>query len=278
MIKKGIFALFIINLVTIGCNQQKNSDKQNPINKSLRTDSISKFANFNLMGLFLHDTLCFTEGFFFHDNKLFESSGAPEEIPETRSFFGIYDLAKGKFLKQKEIDKKKYFGEGITLLNDKIYQLTYKNQIGFIYDANSFQNIGTFNLKSLEGWGLTNDSMSLIMSDGSHSLTFLDPSTFRIKKVLNVVESGQGIVNNLNELEYVDGFIYANIFTTNFIVKIDSKTGLVVQKFDLSRLYQEALLKNPNSLEMNGIAYKPQSKHFFITGKMWPYVFELVFN
>lgn len=256
------------------CN---SADKDSNVNPSESFTSIeinpTKLLSFNKINEFPHDTSSFTEGLVFYKGELYESTGAPEELPNTKSLFGIVNLKTGNIEKSKEIDKKKYFGEGITILKGNLYQLTYKNKTGFVYDTKSFKFLGSFKYKNEEGWGLTNDSTNLIMSDGTNRITFLNPKNFEIVKELYVNDNNSK-VENINELEYVNGFIYANIYTTNTIVKINSTSGKVIQKIDLTYLYQQALNKNPNSLEMNGIAYNPNSRKFYLTGKMWPYIFE----
>lgn len=223
-----------------------------------------------------HDITSFTEGFLFHEGKLFESTGATDNLPQTRSLFGIVDLKTGKIDVKAELDRNIYFGEGIVFLNNKIFQLTYKNQIAFVYDGKTYKNIGKFNYTNREGWGLTTDGKSLIMSDGTSYLTFLNPESFAVEKVLDVAENDY-VLENLNELEYINGFIYANIWTTNTIVKIDPATGDVVGKMDLSSLSLESKTRHPGSLEMNGIAYDPDSGKILVTGKMWPTIYEIKF-
>jgi glutamine cyclotransferase len=231
---------------------------------------------FSVENQYPHDISSFTEGFLFHEGKLFESTGATDNLPQTRSLFGIVDLKTGKIDVKAELDRNIYFGEGIVFLNNKIFQLTYKNQIAFVYDGKTYKNIGKFNYTNREGWGLTTDGKSLIMSDGTSYLTFLNPENFAVEKVLDVAEN-DFVVENLNELEYINGFIYANIWTTNTIVKIDPATGDVVGKMDLSSLSLESKTKHPGSLEMNGIAYDPASGKILVTGKMWPTIYEIKF-
>lgn len=231
---------------------------------------------FTVENQYPHDTNSFTEGFLFHDDKLFESTGATDNLPQTRSLFGIVDLKTGKIDVKAELDRAIYFGEGIVFLNNKVFQLTYKNQVGFIYDGKTYKNIGKFNYTNREGWGLTTDGKSLIMSDGTSYLTYLNPESFAVEKVLDVAENDY-VVENLNELEYIKGFIYANVWTTNTIVKIDPATGDVVGKLDLSSLSNESKLKSPGSLEMNGIAYDPVNDKVLVTGKMWPTIYEIKF-
>jgi len=229
-----------------------------------------------LVNTYPHDTTAFTEGFLFHDKKLLESTGAPEYLTQTRSAFGEVDLEKGKLDVKGELDKKIYFGEGIVVLNGKIYQVTYQNQAGFIYDAKTYAKVGQFNYQNKEGWGLTTDGKSIIMSDGTFNLTFLDPENQNVTKVLAVTEGGYGL-DHINELEYINGFIYANVWMTNYIVKINPETGEVLGKIDLDDLNVKAKGQNPRCLEMNGIAYDAASDRIMITGKLWPGVYEISF-
>lgn len=232
--------------------------------------------NFSVVKEHPHDITSFTEGFLFHDGKLFESTGASPGLPQTRSLFGIVDTANGKIDVKAEIDKNTYFGEGMVILKGKVFQVTYKNQKGFIYDAKNFKSLGEFTYTNKEGWGLTTDGKSIIMSDGTSYLTYLDPTNFSVTKILEVAENNR-ILENLNELEYIKGFIYANIWMTNTIVKIDPTTGDVVGKMDLSDLAYQSKTKNPNALEMNGIAYDSISNKIMVTGKLWPTIYEIKF-
>ncbi|MCC6180472.1 MAG: glutaminyl-peptide cyclotransferase [Bacteroidia bacterium] len=257
--------------------------KDNSENKVIQTTTVETVIpktpqlKYTIENKFPHDINSFTEGFLFHDNKLFESTGSPDNLPQTKSVFGDVDLKTGKINVKVELDRNIYFGEGIVFLNDKIFQVTYKNQLGFIYDAKNYKQIGTFNYTNREGWGLTTDGKSIIMSDGTSYLTYFDPTSYAVTKVLDVAENNY-VVEHLNELEFINGFIYANIWTTNTIVKIDPNTGNVVAKLDLSGLMQEAKTQNPNSLEMNGIAYDSINKKILVTGKMWPTIYEIRFD
>jgi glutamine cyclotransferase len=223
-----------------------------------------------------HDTTLFTEGLFVHDGKMYESTGSPDNIPFTKSMIGILNLKTGKLDKKIELDRNIYFGEGIVLLNNKIYQLTYQNQKGFIYDANTFQKTGEFNFANKEGWGFTTDGKKLIMSDGTPVLTFLNPDNLKPEGTLAVKENGNP-VNNLNELEYINGFIYANIWLTNYIAKIDPATGNVVGKLNMNELNADAKAKYRNAQEMNGIAYDAATDKIYVTGKLWPDIYQVEF-
>ncbi|MDQ4140722.1 MAG: glutaminyl-peptide cyclotransferase [Bacteroidota bacterium] len=230
--------------------------------------------SYELIRTLPHDTTAFTEGLLLHEGKLYESTGSPEEMPQTRSVLGPVDLKTGKIEEKVKLDRTKYFGEGMVILNDKIYQLTYTTKVGFVYDAKTFQKLQEFTFPSKEGWGLTTDGTHLIMSDGTSQLTYLDPNTFKTVKTLNVKYNYDPLVN-LNELEYVNGVIYANIYTTNSIVRIDANSGQATGILDLTSLINEQKKINPNALEMNGIAYNQAAGTFYITGKLWPNIFEI---
>lgn len=233
--------------------------------------------NYSVSNEFPHDFNSFTEGLLFFNSNLYESTGSPENFQQTKSCFGIVNLNTGKIDVKVLLDKTIYFGEGIVILNNKIYQLTYKNQIGFIYDAKNYKKLGQFFYTNKEGWGLTSDGSSLIMSDGTNNLTFLNPIDFKIIKTLSVSKNGFAL-DNINELEYIKGFIYANIWQTNTIVKINPTTGEVKEELDLTSLFNQARQKNNNLAELNGIAFDSITDKIFVTGKMWPTIYELKFT
>lgn len=223
-----------------------------------------------------HDTSLFTEGLEFHLDVLFESTGSPEDLPASKSMIGISHLPSGIFEPKVEMNKSKFFGEGITILNNKLYQLTYKNQIGFVYELPSCRKIDSFRYANEEGWGLTNDGNYLIMSDGTAELTYMDIEHFGVVKKTAITLDWMPCTN-LNELEYINGFIYANIWLTNIIVKIDAVSGKVTGKVDLSKLKYDAQTKNKNADVLNGIAYNPRDKKFYVTGKLWPNIYAINF-
>jgi glutamine cyclotransferase len=162
-------------------------------------------------------------------------------------------------------------------MKNYLYQLTYTNQVGFIYDAKTFERRGQFAYRNKEGWGMTTDGQNIIMSDGTNNLTYLNPTDFSVVKTLGVTENGFAL-DFINELEYINGFIYANVWMTNFIVKIDPNSGAVVGKLDLGELYNECKKTNIALGEMNGIAFDAANNKVLVTGKMWPTVFEIAFN
>jgi glutamine cyclotransferase len=265
---------WLLLIVCFSCKTKEESDESN---QSGEAKNATPVINYAVVNIYPHDTTAFTEGLLVHDGQLFESTGSPHELPQTKSMFGPVDLKTGGINKKAELDRKKYFGEGIVFLGGKVFQLTYQTKKGFIYDAKTFQKLGEFTFPSKEGWGLTADGSSLIMSDGTSQLTYLDPTTFQTRKTLHVADEN-GSVTQLNELELIDGSIYANVYTTPFIVRIDTTSGNVTGKLNLSSVVNEAKLKYQGSLEMNGIAFDSVTHRAYVTGKMWANIYEIHFH
>jgi glutaminyl-peptide cyclotransferase len=256
--------------------------------------------NFAVVKAYPHDTGAYTEGFLFHDGQLYESTGTEYiSMPHTRrSLFGSVDLATGKIDPKAELDRTKYFGEGIVFLHDKVYQLTWKTKIGFIYDAKTFKKIGEFTFPSKEGWGMTTDGKYIIMSDGSSNISYLDPDSthpeqveivyddsskivktlpsFKLVRILGVRDNN-GYVGDINELELIKGYIYANVYTKNNIVKIDPSSGMVVGLMNFDSLVSEAKSKYADAEYFNGIAYDSTTGKVYVTGKLWPNIYEIKF-
>jgi glutamine cyclotransferase len=233
-----------------------------------------KTLSYTIVNQYPHNTNSFTQGLFFDNDTLYESTGSPDYLPQTQSILGPLDLKTGNIDIKAELDRNIYFGEGSTILNNKIYQLTYKNQKGFVYDAQTFKEINTFTFPSAEGWGLTTDGNNLIMSDGTDILTYLSPENFQVVKTLEVKRENIA-QRSLNELEYIKEFIYANIYQTNQIVKISPDNGEILGVLDLSDIVAQTREKDPNILQLNGIAYKASTNTVFITGKLWPQIYEI---
>jgi glutamine cyclotransferase len=271
---RNYLAIPLLALLLANCQPATEEKKPEPAASENKNIELVPMLSYSLVAKYPHDITSFTEGFMFYNGQLFESTGAPEYLAQTRSAVGIADLKTGAFDKKIEIDKKVYFGEGIIVMNDLLYQLTYTNQVVFVYDAKTFERKTQFSYANKEGWGMSTDGQSIIMSDGTEVLTYINPQNFQSTKTLQVTENGFAL-EHLNELEYIDGYIYANVWMTQFIVKIDPATGKVVGKYDLDDLYRDAKAKNINLLEMNGIAYDKTSNKLYITGKLWPYVYEI---
>jgi glutamine cyclotransferase len=232
--------------------------------------------DYQIVKTFPHDTTLFTEGLTVHDGQLFESTGSPKELPQTRSLVGPIDTLTGKMHDKIELDRNTYFGEGIVFLKGKLFELTYTNHVCFVYDAKNFKPAGQFNFDNKEGWSLTTDDSVLIMDDGTDKLTFIDPNTYKPIKKLQVIQNGVPR-DSLNELEYIKGYIYANIWQNNTIVKIDPATGKVVGTLDLSNIVFDARNKYATAEVLNGIAYDKATDKIYVTGKLWPTIYEIYF-
>jgi glutamine cyclotransferase len=223
-------------------------------------------SGYEVIHVWPHDAKAFTQGLVFQDGKLLESTGQ-----EGRSSLRRVELETGKVLQKIDVPSP-YFAEGITLLKGRIYQLTWQHQLGFIYDAWSFEKIGQFNYQG-EGWGLTNDGQSLILSDGSNHIRFLDPDNFQVRKTIAVADRGSPVIE-INELEYVHGEVYANIWHADRIARIDPQTGHVVGWINLAGLLSPGEVQDEEAV-LNGIAYDESSGRLFVTGKLWPKLFEI---
>lgn len=224
------------------------------------------YPSYVIKNTYNHDIVAYTQGLEFDGDSLYESTGLKGE-----STLRLTDYKSGKVDKSISIAPE-YFGEGITILHDRIYQITWQSNVGFIYDKESFRQIGTFSYAT-EGWGLCNDGKNLIMSDGTEYLYTYDPETFSLIKKIAVYDNHVPI-SQLNELEYVNGYIYANIYTTNFIVKIEANTGKVVERINLSNILDPKYYHKDMDV-LNGIAWKKGTNTLYVTGKKWPKMFEI---
>ena len=213
-----------------------------------------------------HDFNAYTQGLVFSEGFLYESTGRRGQSslrkvnPEDGAIISFHSLAD------------EFFGEGITIFHEKIYQLTWQSYTGFIYDKSTLLVMEEF-FYNTEGWGITHNNKELIVSDGTSTLTFLDPGTLEIIREVNVTDNN-GLVENLNELEYVNGEIFANILYSYRIARIDPENGKVVGYIDLTGILSNERIDYPIDV-MNGIAYDPGDDRLFVTGKLWPQVFEI---
>lgn len=223
---------------------------------------------YQVINAYPHSTDHFTQGLEIHEGSFYESTGL-----KGKSGIFRFDIKTGKILQSKMMNKK-YFGEGITIFDNKIYQLTYKAKKGFIYDLKTFAVKDSFLYEPEEGWGLTHNEKYLIKSDSSEFLRFLNPKTLNIEKEIAVYDQN-GPVKLLNELEYYKGYIYANIWTTNIIVKIDPNTGKVLSKINLSGILSTMYRSEKEVDVLNGIAINKENGKIYVTGKLWPVIFEI---
>ena len=254
----GVAGLICFFLLTLSAGST-TENKENPPSRT----------TFKVLNSFPHDPTAFTQGLAYRDGSLYESTGL-----YGKSSLRKTDPVTGKVLAKIDIPRE-FFGEGLTIIGDSIYQLTWKSGQGFIYGKENLRRKGSFTY-STEGWGLTDNGASLIMGDGTEKLYFLSPESFEVTKVLRVRENGAAVAK-LNELEYADGKIYCNIWHSDDIVVVDPESGMVERRINLGQLRERLSLANEAGV-LNGIAWKSSSRTFFITGKNWSEVFEIRFG
>jgi glutamine cyclotransferase len=255
-----ILGLSVLLAVASGFSCSNTSESPIPGN----SDAI--IYTYSIVNTYPHDRDAFTEGLVFEDGVLYEGTGLYEQ-----SSLRKVELETGGILQISELSDE-FFGEGITIYGDKIIQLTWKSNIGFVYDKDSFELLEEFNY-STEGWGITNNGTRLIMSDGTSTLYFLDPQTFEESGQIEVFDNDTPITR-LNELEYIRGEIYANVWKTDWVARIAPETGRVTGWIDLRGLLSAE--DRTESIDvLNGIAYDAEADRLFVTGKLWPKLFEI---
>ena len=267
-----VFYLIALLLIVASCNNNQTTADA-PTADNSQNHEVPKYIAYDIVNVYPHDPAAFTEGLEYKDGFLYESTGE----------YGVSELRKvelktGKVLQSLKIGAQ-YFGEGLTILGGKIYQLTYREGKGFVYDLATLKLENSFNFIAPEGWGMTNNGTSLIFDDGTNVLHFIDPNTYKETKILAITDE-MGKVNEINEPEMINGYIYANQWRTDLILKIDTATGRVVGRADLSGLRQRGGIPQETGRHgdpevLNGIAYDAQHNRIFITGKNWPKLFEI---
>jgi glutamine cyclotransferase len=270
----------LIGFLGVACNNKEAGKSAE--NESVTTIPSPTAIGYTVLKSISHDTAAFTQGLEVYNGALLESTGLVGQ-----STLRKLNTTSGKIEKQQSLANE-IFAEGLTVLNDTIYQLSWQNHLVFMYDAKTFKQLGT-SPWSGEGWGITNNGSELIISEGSDKLYFVQPGTLKLNKVLSIRDN-YGAVNNLNELEMVDGYIYANRWQYDYILKIDPSSGLVVgvinmqdilqkhTKTDLSYLKTRGNTPTEAGAVLNGIAYDKTRNIFYITGKLWPEIFEVKLN
>jgi glutamine cyclotransferase len=261
--KPRLILVFALVLTCLQCNGNPPAAKNEP---PADPNAPAPKYGYEIVNIWPHDSNAFTQGLILMDGKLLESTGQ-----EGFSSLRRVELETGKVIKKVDVPEP-HFAEGIALLNGKVYQLTWQDKIGFIYDAQTFEKQGQFRYDG-EGWGLTTDGQSLILSDGTNRIRFIDPSGFRVTKTIQVLDQNRP-VNELNELEFVNGEIYANVWHDNRIAAIDPQSGRVKSWIDLNGLLPAGEVQDPEAV-LNGIAYDQASGKLYVTGKLWPHLFEI---
>jgi glutamine cyclotransferase len=252
-----------VSLGMAGCSGDEPQGNNPPEQPAFPAATVARPA---VVASFPHDTSSFTEGIFWHDGALYESTGR-----NGLSLVRKVEPATGKVLQQVRLDTT-YFGEGLTLLGGKLYQLTWQTHVGLVYDPVTFKQVSSFSFDG-EGWGLTNDGKSLVMSDGTDRIRFLDPVNFQIVRTIDV-RDGSIPVTQLNELEWIRGELWANVWHTDRIARIDPGNGRVIQWLDLSGLLKPGDVTDREAV-LNGIAYDAEHDRVLVTGKLWPKIFEI---
>ncbi len=224
------------------------------------------FYSYEVINTFEHDPNAFTQGLVWENGVLYEGTGLPGH-----STLRKVELGTGKVLQKYELPDE-FFAEGITIFEDKIIQLTYRSKVGFVYDKKTFKLLREFNYPH-EGWGLTHDGKNLIVSDGTPTLYFLDPETFKQISTISVYNKNNRLWG-INELEYIDGRIYGNIWPTNRIAIIEPQTGRVTGLVDMTGLLKGQKITRQTDV-LNGIAYDPANRRLFVTGKFWPKLYQI---
>jgi len=265
-----ILNILVLSIFLFACSDNDSEADGTGTDESI---SAAPIIPFSIVNEFPHDTGSYTEGLAFYNGQLYEGTGASPTVSNSGTWIGPVEIPSGKFQKKVDLGTQ-WFGEGITFLNDKVYQLTYQTKKGFVYDAKSFKKLKEFTYNSAEGWGLTNDGKHLIMSDGTSSLSFLDPETLKMMNVIGVSDNN-GAVGNINELEYINGSIYANQWLTPYILKIDPASGKVTGRMDFTKMIDQVNNLYPGAEEFNGIAYDSTTQKVYVTGKKWPRLYEI---
>lgn len=277
MLNKLIVGLLLIFLFSCNGNKDADTDSSLPMPVTYNIPAPNPLM-FSVDGVYPHDPTAYTQGLEYFNGKLYEGTGE-----KGKSRLRIVDVKTGVAEKDHLLEDTSIFGEGITIFKNKLYQLTWQNNKIFEYNLNDITKpITTFSWNK-EGWGATNDGTNIIISDGTSKLYFVQPDeakkTMSIQKILTVIDN-TGEIDSLNELELIDGFVYANIWLTDNIVKIDTSNGHVKGILNLKGLLQQYApgVQVSENAVLNGIAYDSTSKKLFITGKDWPKLFEIKLN
>jgi len=269
-----IFALLILSF-SCGNPPTVPNNNQTPNSNINKAFGPVAMYDYEIVKTYPHDPRAFTQGLEFHDGILYEGTGGKDDDVFSSSLRKV-DLATGQ-VSQKHDLPPEYFGEGITILNDRIYQLTWREMTAFEYDLKDFRLLRELRYSG-EGWGLTNDGTNLIQSDGTHVIRFVNPQDFKTVRTIVVNDEKGKALMELNELEYVKGEIWANIWQTGWIVRIDPATGKLLGRIDLNSLVKEETEKNRRADVLNGIAYDASADRLFVTGKLWSRLFEIKVN
>ncbi len=261
----------LLSVVLLSCGGDDTADLDPGIVTNHVETAKPAALQFSMISQYPHDTSAYTQGLEFYNGKLYEGTGDFEN-----SSLRLTEVKTGKVVSKHMMGSTDIFGEGITILNNQLFQLTWQNNEVYVYDISDINKpVKTINWP-YEGWGITHNDSLLMISDGSANIYFVSPNSFKVQSLISVKDNN-GSVDNINELEYVDGFIYANVYQTDRIIKINPENGNIVGDMYLNNLLKLEE-RNSRTAELNGIAYNKASKTFFITGKRWPKMYEFKIN
>ncbi|MEN9547429.1 MAG: hypothetical protein RIR12_20 [Bacteroidota bacterium] len=268
-IKYTLVGLICIGFFSFQCKESNKPEQDIPADGKQVVMPAS--MSYSIVTSYPHDTASFTEGLMVYKGFLYESTGN-----YGKSKLRKMNLKTGKAEKEISLNPT-VFGEGATIVNDTVYQLTWKERKAFAYSVSDFKKIKEYDVTYPEGWGLTYDGKHLIVSTGGSDLIYYEPGTFKYVKTVTVTEAGNPSFN-INELEYINGFVYANQWNMPYVFKIDPSTGIIVAKADVTDVWNRAKKLNPTADVPNGIAYDEVTKKIYITGKWWPELYEIQFG
>lgn len=265
------FLIILISLFS-ACNGTANNSNVKP-NTNKTTSSAVPVYTYEIVNTYPHDSKAFTQGLIYYNGVFYEGTGGRKKDNEGfSSSLRKVEIETGKVLQKIELSDP-YFGEGITIFGDKIYQITWTERTCFVYDMD-FNKLKEFSYAG-DGWGLTHDGTNLIMSDGTHVIRVVNPENFQTIRTIVVLDENGKTVSQLNELEYVKGEIWANIWRTGVIVRIDPATGKLLGRIDLEQLEKQVQKDDDDADVLNGIAYDAATERIFVTGKLWKKLFEI---
>lgn len=267
LLRASFIGLLTFGLLFLSCSTPREPITSSDIVTNTNNSQVIHFYSYKVVHIYPHDRNAFTQGLVYESGFLYEGTGL-----YGHSTLRKVELSTGDVIQIREIPAQ-FFGEGVTICENRLIQLTWQSNTGLVYDKNTLELLQVFSYPT-EGWGIAYDGKHLIMSDGTSTLHFLDPYTFKKTGQIEVFDN-KGPVNGINELEYVKGEIYANIWQTDYIARISSETGRVIAWIDLKGLLTSEELSKPVDV-LNGIAYDEKDDRLFVTGKFWPKIFEIV--
>ena len=277
-----LYLLFLIAVASFSCGNTANvnAPANAPVNTNRSSSAAVPVYDFQIVNEYPHDPTAFTQGLEYHEGFLYEGTGGSRSNPvqegaNARIYSSLrkVDYKTGKVLMKHDVPSD-FFGEGITILGDKIYQVTWHEGTAFVYNLSDFKLQKELRYQG-QGWGLTNDGTNLYMSDGTHVIRVMNPADFsNVRQIIVNDEKGKPIVQ-LNELEMVNGEIWANIWQTGWIIRIDPQTGKLLGRVDINKLADDVSEKDENADVLNGIAYDKAGDRLFITGKLWKKLYEI---